>query len=109
CCDDPAHELVQSETFGPLLVVQRATDWAEALTLVNGVAQGLVAALFSGSAARAADFLEEVDAGIVKLNRSTADAEVDTPFGGWKASAVGPPEHGRFDVDFYTRPQTVYR
>ncbi len=109
CCDDPANELVQRETFGPVLVVQRARDWPEALALVNGVSQGLAAALFSRSPELAARFLEEADAGIVKLNRSTADAEVDVPFGGWKASAVGPPEHGSFDVDFHTRPQTVYR
>jgi alpha-ketoglutaric semialdehyde dehydrogenase len=109
CCDDPASELVQRETFGPVLVVQRATDWSDAISLVNGVDQGLAAALFSGSPLLADRFLEEVDAGIVKLNRSTADAEIDLPFGGWKASAVGPPEHGSFDEAFYTRPQTVYR
>jgi acyl-CoA reductase-like NAD-dependent aldehyde dehydrogenase len=30
------------------------------------------------------------------------------PFGGWKASGIGPPEHGSFDRDFYTRVQAVY-
>lgn len=30
------------------------------------------------------------------------------PFVGWKASALGPPEHGRWERDFYARPQTVY-
>ncbi len=109
CCDEPAHELVQRETFGPVLVVQRAADWADAIALLNGVEQGLAAALFSRSPALAARFLEEADAGILKLNRSTADAEVDVPFGGWKSSGIGPPEHGDFDRDFYTRPQTVYR
>jgi acyl-CoA reductase-like NAD-dependent aldehyde dehydrogenase len=108
-CEDPDSELVQRESFGPVLVVQPARDWSEALALVNGVEQGLVAALFSRSAASAERFLEEAQAGILKLNRSTADAELDVPFGGWKASAVGPPEHGSFDADFYTRPQTVYR
>ncbi len=108
-CEDPDSELVQRESFGPVLVVQPARDWSEALALVNGVEQGLVAALFSRSAASAERFLEEAQAGILKLNRSTADAELDVPFGGWKASAVGPPEHGSFDADFYTRPQSVYR
>jgi acyl-CoA reductase-like NAD-dependent aldehyde dehydrogenase/nicotinamidase-related amidase len=108
CCEDPRAELVQRETFGPLLVVQQAGDWDTALALVNGVEQGLAAALFSRSPANAERFLADARTGIVKLNRSTADAEVDMPFGGWKASAVGPPEHGRFDADFYTRAQTVY-
>ncbi len=107
-CEDPAHELVQRETFGPLLVVQPADGWEHAIELLNGVEQGLVASLFSRSPAVVRRFLEQAQAGILKLERSTADAEVDVPFGGWKRSAVGPPEHGSFDRDFYTRPQVVY-
>jgi alpha-ketoglutaric semialdehyde dehydrogenase len=106
--DDPAHELVQHESFGPLLVVQTASGWDEAMALLDGVPQGLAAALFSSSSDLAERFLDEALAGILKLNRSTADAEVDVPFGGWKASGIGPPEHGGFDRDFYTRPQAVY-
>jgi acyl-CoA reductase-like NAD-dependent aldehyde dehydrogenase len=45
---------------------------------------------------------------MLKINESTAGAVGDAPFGGWKASGIGPPEHGMFDVEFYTRPQTVY-
>jgi acyl-CoA reductase-like NAD-dependent aldehyde dehydrogenase len=107
-CDDPAHELVQEEAFGPILVLQTATGWDEALALLNGVPQGLAAALFSSSPELAERFLREANAGILKLGRSTADAEVDVPFGGWKGSGIGPPEHGDFDLDFYTRPQVVY-
>ena len=47
-------------------------------------------------------------AGVLKLNQSTADAEVDVPFGGWKWSGLGPPEHGDSDLEFFTRSQTVY-
>jgi alpha-ketoglutaric semialdehyde dehydrogenase len=108
-CDDPDHELVQEESFGPLLIVQTADDWDGAMRLVNGVRQGLAAALFSPSRDARDRFLREAEAGILKLDRSTADADVDVPFGGWKWSGIGPPEHGRFDREFYTRPQAVYR
>jgi alpha-ketoglutaric semialdehyde dehydrogenase len=108
-CDDPSQEIVQHETFGPVLVVQAASDWGHAMELVAGVPQGLVAALFSSSTELAERFEREAAAGIIKLNRSTADADVDVPFGGWKASGIGPPEHGSFDRAFYTRPQAVYR
>jgi acyl-CoA reductase-like NAD-dependent aldehyde dehydrogenase len=107
-CDDPSHELVQQETFGPVLVVQTAKEWDHAIELVNGVRQGLAAALFSSSPQLHDRFLDEAAAGLLKLNRSTADAEVGVPFGGWKWSGIGPPEHGSFDRDFYTRPQVVY-
>jgi acyl-CoA reductase-like NAD-dependent aldehyde dehydrogenase/nicotinamidase-related amidase len=108
CCENPQHEIVQEETFGPVLVVQTAKNWEHAIGLCNGVRQGLVAAIFSRSRARTERFLNEAQAGILKINRSTADAAVDVPFGGWKASGLGPPEHGEFDLDFFTRPQTVY-
>lgn len=108
CCDDPEHEVVQEETFGPVLVLQRAADWEEAMKLCNGVRQGLVAALFSSSAELQARFLQEAQAGILKLNSATADADAETPFGGWKASGIGPPEHGAANREFYTRTQAVY-
>jgi alpha-ketoglutaric semialdehyde dehydrogenase len=108
-CEDPDSEIVQRETFGPLLVVQPAQSLEHGISLVNGVSQGLVASLFTGSPDVRARFLDEAQAGIVKLNRSTADAELDVPFGGWKASATGPPEHGDFDLEFHTLPQTLYR
>jgi alpha-ketoglutaric semialdehyde dehydrogenase len=108
-CDDPAHEIVQEETFGPVLVVQPAQDWDDAMRLCNGVRQGLAAAVFTTSRDIAQKFLEQARAGILKVNQSTAGAAVDAPFGGWKASGVGTPEHGRFDAEFFTRPQTVYR
>lgn len=108
CCDDPAHEVVQEETFGPVLVVQRAKDWKEAIELCNGVEQGLAAALFSRSEKLIEDFMRRGKAGILKINSSTADAAVDLPFGGWKASGIGPPEHGPANREFFTRMQAIY-
>ena len=69
---------------------------------------GLVAALFSASPERRRAFLETVRAGLLKLDQATADADAEAPFGGWKASGIGPPEHGPGNVAFYLRPQAVY-
>jgi acyl-CoA reductase-like NAD-dependent aldehyde dehydrogenase len=108
CCDDPAHPLVQEETMSPLLVVQRAAQFEEALKLCDGVRHGLAAALFSNFAALQEKFLAEARAGILKINSSTAGVDVSLPFGGWKVSGYGPPEHGAGDRLFYTRMQAVY-
>jgi acyl-CoA reductase-like NAD-dependent aldehyde dehydrogenase len=108
CCDDPSAEIVQEETFGPVLVVQRAEDWDEAILLCNGVKQGLAAAVFTTSRKRIEGFLQRVRAGILKVNCSTANAAVDLPFGGWKASGIGPAEHGRANREFFTRMQAIY-
>jgi len=108
CCDDPTQEIVQEETFGPVLVVQKASNWQQALILNNNVRQGLVAALFSSSQQRQQDFLQQTRAGVIKINTATTDVGVDLPFGGWKGSGIGPPEHGISNRDFYTRLQAIY-
>ncbi len=108
CCDDPSAETVQEETFGPVLVIQKAKDWDEAILLCNGVKQGLAAAIFTASPKRIEDFLRRVRAGILKINSSTANAAVDLPFGGWKASGIGPAEHGPANREFFTRMQSIY-
>jgi acyl-CoA reductase-like NAD-dependent aldehyde dehydrogenase/nicotinamidase-related amidase len=105
---DPRAEIAQEESFGPVAVVQVADGFDTALALLNGVSQGLVAALFSASAERRARFLDESRAGILKVGSATAGVGAQTPFSGWKASGVGPAEHGSGDPEFYTRPQAVY-
>ena len=107
-CDRPGHPLVQEETMSPLLVIQRADDFAHALALCNGVRHGLAAAIFTNTEDLRERFFEEAEAGILKVNSSTAGADVTLPFGGWKHSGLGPPEHGQADRLFYTRLQAVY-
>ena len=105
---DPMNEIWQRETFGPVVVIQTASSWQEALQLCNGVEQGLVAALFTNSESIKEDFLENANAGILKVNAPTAGASASAPFCGWKSSGTGPPEHGVGDIEFYTRWQVRY-
>ncbi len=106
--DDAGSEIVQEETFGPVLVVQAADDFDHALALCNGVRQGLAAALFSRDPALCSRFLDDAEAGILKLNFSTVGIDAEAPIGGWKSSGIGPPEHGPGDREFFTRMQAVY-
>jgi acyl-CoA reductase-like NAD-dependent aldehyde dehydrogenase len=108
CTDRPDHPLIQEETMSPLLVIQRAENFEHALALCNGTSYGLAAALFSNSRELEMLFLDQAQAGILKINTSTAGADISLPFGGWKASGLGPPEHGEADRLFYTRIQSVY-
>jgi acyl-CoA reductase-like NAD-dependent aldehyde dehydrogenase/nicotinamidase-related amidase len=107
-CDDPAAFIVQEESFGPILVVQKARDFEHALELLNQVSHGLVAALFSQNEAEQERFLEKAQAGIVKLNASTVNAGVDLPFTGWKHSGYGAGEHGEANAEFFSKRQAVY-
>jgi len=108
-CDDPQAEVVQEESFGPILVVQKAANWDHAIGLCNGVKQGLAASLFSQSEEIQSAFMEQAQSGILKINSGTANAAAEAPFGGWKASGIGPPEHGSSDREFYSRAQAIYR
>ena len=94
--------------MSPLLIVQRAESFKQALQLCNGVRHGLVAALFSHSSRLQEEFRGEAEAGMLKINSATVGADVSLPFNGWKMSGLGPPEHGEADRLFYTRMQAVY-
>jgi acyl-CoA reductase-like NAD-dependent aldehyde dehydrogenase/nicotinamidase-related amidase len=108
CCDEPEAFIVQEESFGPILVVQKAVDFADALRLLNQVAYGLVAAIFSHDQSEIEAFKAAADAGILKINASTINAGVDIPFTGWKHSGFGAAEHGEANQEFFTKRQAVY-
>lgn len=108
CSDTATHPLVQEETMSPILVIQRADDFDHALALCNGVRHGLSAAIFTKTQELRQRFLDEAEAGILRFDSSTAGADITLPFGGWKHSGIGPPEHGQADRLFYSRLQAVY-
>lgn len=104
----PQSGIVQKETFGPVVVIQKAGDLTEAMALCNGVPQGLVATLYSEDIQAQQIFARRAEAGILRINPGSFGIHPDAPFGGWKASGIGPPEHGVWDAEFYSRVQVLY-
>jgi alpha-ketoglutaric semialdehyde dehydrogenase len=104
----PRAPLVQEETFGPLLTVQKAKDFPDGLSRVNQVRQGLRAILYSDDDQERAMFVRDAEAGLLHVQTAAARFDVNAPFLGWKTSGMGLAEHGRWDRDFYTRVQAVY-
>jgi acyl-CoA reductase-like NAD-dependent aldehyde dehydrogenase len=104
----PDAALVQEESFGPVAVVLGAAGFADAMRLCNDVSQGLVASFFGRDPAQQRLFLAQAQAGILRLNPAGFPVAAEAPFGGWKTSGMGPPEHGRWDRDFFARPQAIY-
>ncbi|MBI3903176.1 MAG: aldehyde dehydrogenase family protein [Nitrosomonadales bacterium] len=101
-------ELAQEESFGPIAVLMQARDMDHALELNNGVKHGLVTMIFSDDESIQRRVAAEAQSGIVAINQCPLQISPAAPFGGWKASGIGEPEHGRWDRAFYTRPQAVY-
>lgn len=104
--DDDA--LVQEESFAPIAVVQVAADFQQGLALVNGVRQGLLAGIATASNDCRNRFVRGCEAGIV-IDGAGLSIHPAAPFGGRKASQIGPPEHGMWDRQFFARPKAYYR
>ena len=108
--DLPAdHWLLTEEVFGPLAAIQVAHDLDHAIHLHNASNYGLVGAIFTTDSTSETRFLAEAQAGMLSINRARPTFSPAGPFVGWKSSAFGPPEHGRWNRDTYTRTQVHYR
>ncbi|RHA38509.1 bifunctional proline dehydrogenase/L-glutamate gamma-semialdehyde dehydrogenase [Cellulomonas rhizosphaerae] len=80
-----------TECFGPVLGVMRARTLDEAIAWQNAVAFGLTGGLHSLDEHEIEHWLERVEVGNAYVNRHITGAIVQRqPFGGWKASVVGP-------------------
>ena len=81
----------RTECFGPVLGLMRAADLDEAVDLANDQPFGLTSGLQSLDDREVVRWMEGIEAGNLYVNRSTTGAIVGRqPFGGWKASSVGP-------------------
>jgi len=103
-----AMRINQEEIFGPIASVIRVDDDDEAVAVANGVRFGLSAGVCTTSLARARRFKRDLEAGMVMVNLPTAGVDYHVPFGGRKASSIGPREQGTHARDFYTITKTTY-
>ncbi len=81
----------QTECFGPVLGLMRAESLDEAIALANGTPFGLTSGIQTLDDREIARWVDRVEAGNLYVNRPITGAIVNRqPFGGWKASSVGP-------------------
>ncbi len=101
-------EILQVETFAPILYLVEFGGLEEAITIHNGVTQGLSSAIFTDSVSAAELFLspDGSDCGIANVNIGTSGAEIGGAFGGEKETGGGR-ESGSDSWKAYMRRQTV--
>jgi aldehyde dehydrogenase (NAD+) len=104
----PTMPVWSEEIFGPVLPVTSYDEDDEAIERANSLPYGLSASIVTTNMARALRFVENMHAGVVKVNQETGSSEPNFPFGGWKASGYGPMEQGEAAVQFFTEEQTVH-
>ncbi len=102
------YEIVQNETFAPLLYIMKYSGGVEnAIELQNGVVQGLSSSIFTDSVRESELFLSYAgsDCGIANVNIGTSGAEIGGAFGGEKETGGGR-ESGSDAWKAYMRRQT---
>lgn len=100
--------IYQEEIFGPVLIMVRAPDFADALNLINRNQYGNGTAIFTRDGFMAREYAQKVQAGMVGVNVPIPVPVATHPFGGWKHSSFGDTNmHGRESIHFYTRQKTV--
>ncbi len=100
-------DIVQRETFAPILYVMSYKTLDDAIALQNGVPQGLSSALFTSDLIASERFLSVAgsDCGIANVNIGTSGAEIGGAFGGEKDTGGGR-EAGSDAWKAYMRRQT---
>ena len=101
------YQIVQDETFAPILYIMKYTELEEAIEMQNGVKQGLSSAIMTTNLREAEKFLSVAgsDCGISNVNIGTSGAEIGGAFGGEKETGGGR-ESGSDAWKIYMRRQT---
>ena len=104
----PGMRIHAEEIFGPVLSVVRATDFEDALGIVNGHEFANGTAIFTRDGDAARTYSERVEAGMVGVNVPIPVPMAFHSFGGWKQSRFGVLHaHGPDAVRFYTQMKTI--
>jgi 1-pyrroline-5-carboxylate dehydrogenase len=108
------HEIFRSELFLPFLALARVDSFDRALAESNHVPLGLTGGLFSNDEAEISRFFDEMEAGVLYVNRRSGATTGAWPgvqsFCGWKGSGItGKGGCGPFYVQQYMREQSRTR
>jgi len=100
-------EIVQEETFAPILYIIEYDSLEDALQEHNDVPQGLSSSIFTTNVMNSETFLSHMgsDCGIANVNIGTSGAEIGGAFGGEKETGGGR-ESGSDAWKVYMRRQT---
>lgn len=105
---NPDMAIAQEEIFGPVISLIKAENLEEAIEMANNTKYGLSASIFTTNIGSLLEFIDEIEAGLVRINAESAGVELQAPFGGMKGSSTGSREQGEAAQEFYTSIKTVF-
>lgn len=103
---DHSMSIMRDELFGPVACIQGVGSDAEAIALMNDSAFGLTASIWTQDIEKGLELLDEVEAGMVYLNRCD-HADLYLPWGGAKDSGIGR-TNGRVGLIETTSPKAFH-
>lgn len=98
-------DVFYEELFGPVAMVFKVKDEAEAVDLANDTPFGLGSYVFTNDPEQAQRVAAQIEAGMVFVNCVDADG-VELPFGGVKRSGLGR-ELGRFGIEEFVNRKMI--
>ncbi|SFL43671.1 aldehyde dehydrogenase (NAD+) [Paenibacillus sp. 1_12] len=104
----PDMAIAREEVFGPLLALIQVDTMEEAIALANDSDYGLSASIYTQNISNILAFIQDMDAGLVRINAETAGVELQAPFGGMKQSSSHSREQGQAAIEFFTAIKTVF-
>ncbi len=104
---DHSMDIMQQETFGPVLCVMPVDSMDQALTLANDSDLGLTASVWTRNRKQGEQLARRINAGVVMINdHLMAHGLAEVPWGGFKHSGIGR-SHGAIGMDEMTQVQTI--
>ncbi len=100
--------IYREEIFGPVIGITAVDNYEEAITLANDNEFGLSSTIYTNDLQKSFDFIRRIESGVTHVNIPSNYFENQYPFGGKKASSIGPREQGSTALDFWTDYKTVY-
>ncbi|TBL75773.1 alpha-ketoglutaric semialdehyde dehydrogenase GucD [Paenibacillus thalictri] len=104
----PEMTIAKEEIFGPVLALIQVETLEEALQLANDSEFGLSASIFTKNIGNMLSFINDMEAGLVRVNAESAGVELQAPFGGMKQSSSHSREQGTAAIEFFTAIKTVF-
>jgi len=104
----PDMRVAQEEIFGPVMVIVRARDVDEALSVQKRSRYGNAASVFTESGGAARYVMERASAGMVGVNVGVPVPREPFGFGGWNESKFGTGDiTGRGSIEFWTQSKKM--
>ena len=103
---DQDFEIMQKETFGPVLPVMKVKDFNEALELANDSIYGLTSSVYTNDLNTMLRATKELKFGETYFNRENFEA-IQGFHAGWRKSGIGGAD-GKHGLEEYLQTRTVY-